>query len=301
MDFVQTYRNGGREVYLPGSSLKGVFRSQAERIVRTLTINAKGPCVCVPFENDKNSKDCFCGHRFQEEEKAKGIKLKTARVYKDSCPICKIFGSTYFTGRFSISDAYSCNGTPMCIQRDGVGIDRFTGGASHGAKFNLEVVTEGTFETRIHIRNFELWQLGLLAYLIQDLMDELIWIGSGKSRGLGRIKGEIVSASFSFIKPLHALIQGEKEHVGSQEDAPGETGNVEIYGLGEIIQAPEHAAYGFVPNDCLRAAGEVKTRGIRQVIDYTPSQFETILPRLAQKWDEFIQDKIDEMEVEAHG
>ena len=36
MEFVETYHNGKREIYLPGSSLKGAIRSQAERIVATL-------------------------------------------------------------------------------------------------------------------------------------------------------------------------------------------------------------------------------------------------------------------------
>ena len=75
-------------------------------------------------------------------------------------------------------------------QRDGIGIDRFTGGAASGAKFDLEVVSSGVkFETRIHMRNFEVWQLGMLMLIVQDLGDSLIRIGSGRSRGLGNVEG----------------------------------------------------------------------------------------------------------------
>ena len=42
---VRTYRNGNTEVYLPGSSLKGVFRSHIEKVIRTL----KDDIVCNPF------------------------------------------------------------------------------------------------------------------------------------------------------------------------------------------------------------------------------------------------------------
>ena len=35
MSFVRTWRNGEEQVFLPGSSLKGVLRSNAERITRT--------------------------------------------------------------------------------------------------------------------------------------------------------------------------------------------------------------------------------------------------------------------------
>ena len=36
MEFVETYHEGDRSVYLPGSSLKGAIRAHCERIVRTL-------------------------------------------------------------------------------------------------------------------------------------------------------------------------------------------------------------------------------------------------------------------------
>ncbi len=76
--------------------------------------------------------------------------------------------------------------------RDGIAIDRLTGGTGGGAKFDLEVVTEGTtFTTDIHLRNFEIWQLGMLFVIIQDMEDELIRIGSGRSRGLGKVKASI--------------------------------------------------------------------------------------------------------------
>ena len=33
---VQTYRNGQQEVYLPGSSLKGIFRSHLEKVINSI-------------------------------------------------------------------------------------------------------------------------------------------------------------------------------------------------------------------------------------------------------------------------
>ena len=84
----------------------------------------------------------------------------------------------------------------MIEHRDGIAIDRLTGGTGGGAKFDLEVVTEGTtFSTDIHLRNFEIWQLGMLFVIIQDMGDELIRIGSGRSRGLGKVKASIILIS----------------------------------------------------------------------------------------------------------
>jgi len=72
MAFVLTYRAGHREPYLPGSSLKGVIRSHAERIARTL----KSPSACEPFWNEDIQKEVrnrgseraetiWCGERFR--------------------------------------------------------------------------------------------------------------------------------------------------------------------------------------------------------------------------------------------
>src|SRR5205814_1300265 len=128
--------------------------------------------------------------RDNTQERAK-LDEDTEFAYANSCPTCRLFGSTSFTGRIAIGDAYLTSKAATEL-RDGVGIDRLTGGASHGAKFELEVVSTGViFETDIHLRNFEIWQLGMLFIVIQDMEDELIHLGSGRSRGLGKVTATI--------------------------------------------------------------------------------------------------------------
>ncbi len=197
---VLTFRNGQQEVFLPGSSLKGVFRSHLEKIICSL----KQRVVCYPFSSDAQEADLAqrrrdyldsCGARFVErtrdDKEKKRLEERTDLVYADCCPTCRLFGSFGFIGRVAIGDAYLVS-KEIKELRDGVGIDRLTGGASHGAKFELEVVSTGVvFETDIHLRNFEVWQLGMLFVVLQDMEDELIRIGSGRSRGLGKVKGEI--------------------------------------------------------------------------------------------------------------
>lgn len=195
MAFVTTWRNGTQEVYLPGSSLKGTLRSHAERIARTLNPVA----ACNPFVEAKQA-EAFCGLCFEERKKAKE-ELGNPRVYADSCPICRLFGSTWFAGRLATEDAYAVGQPPKRQQRDGVGIDRFTGGSAQGVKFDLEVVTEGTFATRLHLRNFELWQLGLVGFVLTDLADGLIRVGAAKSRGLGRVRGQVSRVRVDFLGP----------------------------------------------------------------------------------------------------
>src|SRR5262245_3637344 len=41
MEFVRTFRGGAPQVYIPGPSLKGVVRAQAERICRSLDAEAQ--------------------------------------------------------------------------------------------------------------------------------------------------------------------------------------------------------------------------------------------------------------------
>jgi CRISPR-associated RAMP protein (TIGR02581 family) len=207
---VLTFRNDQQEVFIPGSSLKGVFRSHVERIVSSL----KTHVICHPFPTEANNEADqeqrrrdyreSCGEMFnkiakkdddgQGKQRTKRLDARKDLVYAASCPTCRLFGSTSFIGRIAINDAYLTPDTKEIKElRDGVGIDRLTGGASHGAKFDLEVVTTGVvFETNIHVRNFELWQLGMLFIVLQDMEDELIPLGSGRSRGLGKVKAEIV-------------------------------------------------------------------------------------------------------------
>lgn len=240
MPFVRTYRNDKWEVFLPGSSLKGVIRSHAERICRTL----KEKSVCLPYQkypqNGNLSQDeidgISCGNRFEKKKKGNDNKPpKNEEVYKYSCPACRMFGSTYFAGRCSISDAYAKGSAPEPELRDGVAIDRFTGGSADTAKFDLEVVTQGVFKTTITLRNFELWQVGLLGLILKDFEDEIIRIGSGKSRGLGRVKGEVESMCLTYfddeakLRGIAELVtEKERKDYGLHPSIPNEINNIQF-------------------------------------------------------------------------
>jgi CRISPR-associated RAMP protein (TIGR02581 family) len=260
---VLTYRNGKKEVFLPGSSLKGLFRSHSEKIVCSL----KQRVVCYPFWGSEDKEADLtqrrrdyrdsCSGAFVElakkgDEKRRQLEDRTDLVYAESCPTCRLFGSTGFIGRVAISDAHLVSNA-IKENRDGVGIDRLTGGASFGAKFELEVVSTGVaFETDIHLRNFEIWQLGMLFAVIQDMEDELIRIGSGRSRGLGKVKAEI-SLQEKNGRPGGVVTSCIRES--------GEPGS-ELWGLGRWLN---DSSYGTQPNDLLSSLPTVERsdRGIR--------------------------------------
>src|SRR5439155_26379791 len=98
---VLTFRNGQREVFLPGSSLKGVFRSHLEKIACSL----KPHVVCYPFSGGKET-EANLGQRQRDYRDSCGVILQkeqaTNIVYGKSCPACRLFGSTASIGRVSI-------------------------------------------------------------------------------------------------------------------------------------------------------------------------------------------------------
>lgn len=239
---VLTFRNGQQEVFLPGSSLKGVFRSHIEKIVCSI----KQRVVCYPFAgHEERESDLVqrrrdyrdsCSEMFNRMsgEARKELESRTDLAYQDSCPTCRLFGSTGFIGRIAIGDAYLASAATT-EQRDGVGIDRLTGGASHSAKFELEVISSGVvFETDIHLRNFEIWQLGMLFVILQDMEDELIFIGSGRSRGLGKVVAQISE------QPRNGRPGGFVTSIPRGGEEPAD----ELWGLGRWLKDETYDNYG---------------------------------------------------------
>jgi CRISPR-associated RAMP protein (TIGR02581 family) len=268
---VSMLQSGGKRVYyFPGSSLKGALRSHFERIARTL----REASVCVPYyDPDKtgdvqvpvaSEADSFgCGYRGP----AAGRPDTTATAYQEACAACRLFGSLRFAGRFSIGDAYPLpNREPRTGARNGVGIDRFTGGTVKGVLFDLLVLEGGAFAARIRVVNFELWQLAALNFLLIDLRDEILAFGSGRSRGLGRVHGEVKEYTLSYVRP--------------QTTAAG---------LAELTTKEERDAYGLFPwtpaAPILLPAAEV--RGLRH--QYALPDWEERLQPLGPALEGFLQ------------
>ncbi len=272
---VQTFRNGEWQVYLPGSSLKGVLRSHLEKVCRTLNPEA----VCDPFDtprlNEPMSQQAFCGTKFQRRKNNED-EITSAIAYRDSCLACRLFGSTEFIGRISINDAYlsAWSGHNPTETRDGVGIDRLTGGAAHGAKFDLETVSSGvSFQTEIYLRNFEVWQLGMLMVAVQDMEDGLIRIGSGRSRGLGSVRGQVDKIAISYL----GLTNGKPDH--------------EVWGMGKFMGDTERAEYGVREDDLLTLPHPPKESytGIRLRASFSGNALEDLKAKAIQFFASHVQ------------
>jgi CRISPR-associated RAMP protein (TIGR02581 family) len=206
MVWVRLFHRKGNP-FIPGSSIKGVLRSHAEKLARASAFPNFG--CCNPFLEVKEALtttdgwEASCSDKFRQLEQ-QGERIDGARAYRNACPICKLFGCSKLASRLRIDDAHLKGDQEYLLleRRDGVAIDRFTGGAKAGAKYNVEVMVGGMFATSLYLRNFERWQAGLLACLLQDLMDELLRFGYGKRRGFGKVKGivrEIKLTYFGFV------------------------------------------------------------------------------------------------------
>jgi len=190
--------------YVPGTSIRGPARAHAERIVRTLLPPDAVPpyTACDPFEQEDPATQS-CSKRL--EGKAKG------REYAEACPACKLFGYAGHAGRIHFTDA-DIHGADS-VYRDMIGIDRFTGGVQ-GANMRFHVLENAAFSTTVSLVNFELWQLGLLAYLFRDFEMGLVPIGFGKTKGFGLVTGKVAEVTLTYLStPTHI------EHLGTLASA----------------------------------------------------------------------------------
>jgi CRISPR-associated RAMP protein (TIGR02581 family) len=268
---VSTLRDGRTVYYFPGSSLKGALRSHFERIARTL----KEGSVCLPYYDPKKAGDLTIPVEGERESYGCGFRAArpgaadtTATAYHEACAACRLFGSLRYGGRFSIGDAYPREGKePRTSARNGVGIDRFTGGTVPGVLFDLVVLEGGVFATQVRIVNFELWQLAALNFLLLDLRDQIIAVGSGHSRGLGRVEGKATRYLLTYVRPVER-VQG-------------------LYELATPAERDEYGLYGLEPAPEIALAGPVR-RGLRCEYDLSEN-WEARMQPLLSSLDGFLQ------------
>lgn len=178
--------NTGNPV-IPGSSIKGVVRSYFESVIRTVD-KENGACDVM----DKK-KYCTCKHT--EEIHAKGISAEETarRAYKYSCKTCRLFGGRELAGKLKFKDCYAVipQGQDRIITefRDGVGIDRVTGAARKGAKYDYEIVPKGTkFDFCLIADNLDEEQKKAFEFIKKYLCSGEMAVGGKTSRGLGRVQ-----------------------------------------------------------------------------------------------------------------
>jgi CRISPR/Cas system CSM-associated protein Csm3 (group 7 of RAMP superfamily) len=161
---------------LPARSVRGAFRSQAERIFRT--IGGLGPNL-----NDN------------------GITQPDQLAHLH--PVSKLFGTAGWRSPVQFSDFNIVSGQPPAeASQDFVAIDRFTGGGADAKKFNALSVYKPVFRGRITAdlnalaaAGVDGWGWLLLALTLRDLQEGDITFGFGASKGYASCRGELKSIS----------------------------------------------------------------------------------------------------------
>jgi CRISPR-associated RAMP protein (TIGR02581 family) len=204
LSFVRGKQYGIEVPYIPGSSIKGVFRSRYEQLGEFLGNNA-----C----DASNA----CDRRFPVMD---GQSEKGTVLYQNSCMACRLFGNRYLGARIAFADAYPKEGTKVSMgEHRSVAIDRITGTTKPGALFEYEAVESGCFAGTCKVQNFALYQLRLLLWILQDVQEGYVTFGRGSSRGNGVMRVTNVALDyrvFGSAAPTHA--QGyEKAEVGKQK------------------------------------------------------------------------------------
>jgi CRISPR/Cas system CSM-associated protein Csm3 (group 7 of RAMP superfamily) len=236
-----TYTRGGEgQPLLPGSALRGALRSRAEQILRTLGGDA---AAC-----DLNRKSATCHEKVEQELRTRG-----AMSFDDElalhCQACRVFGSGRLASAVKITDFLPpSTGHGNSLRQELVAIDRFTGGAAEGAKFNAELRTGVTLVGEIHLEigrhRLESWSLGLLALVLRDLLLADIPMGFGTAKGFNEYTARITGIDRYWLRPPAAFAglagldsrPGEKTWAPSSPlDSPATAGALAGDDLGERL------------------------------------------------------------------
>lgn len=293
MEFVETYHQGGRSIYLPGSSLKGAIRAHAERIVRTVGQDTRPMGDTWKLwssdpldERNKQNNPNYYLDEWKKREKDKREQDKHphpgAEIYKQSCFISQLFGNTALASRIRIEDAYPVDKTQLKIEeRNGVAIDRVFGSVAVGP-FDYQVCTAGKFRAKLHLKNFTLAQLGLIGLVLRDLNDGWFGLGFAKSRGMGLVEVKLNTAVVQY--PGCVLDADQIKTIGLEQTAWPKTS---LLGAGEFLEAEEASRYGFSKPDRQETPVPGKTMALGFGIQQTWSgqeQVEDLFTRTVKSW-----------------
>lgn len=192
--------------YVPGSSLKGVFRSSSEFLAKSYGLN-----VCLMGEGCKSSYN----DELQNLMKTGDVEKIKATLSK-YCLICKTYGSATFRSHVNFEDAYPPSGhIPSRSVKTGIAIDRKSGAVKGGALYQVEFLDPGAiFIQTTSFSNVPNYGIGLFAEVLDNINSGFIKIGGFKSRGFGRIS----------VKPKRLegfiIVEGEQKSVGNIKFLP---------------------------------------------------------------------------------
>ena len=173
--------------YIPGSSLKGIFRTEIEKFLKIQERTHKPEHfqnVCYVYDNKNNC---------------------NTKEVENICLVCRIFGNSQVGSHIIVSDAIlNMDKFPGVKNKPGIAINRITGAAQRGAVFPVEALQPGgIFSFELQIINIDLKENNIITraikFLLKKLLEGWIYVGGKRSTGLGNIK--IADAKIIEIRP----------------------------------------------------------------------------------------------------
>ena len=191
---IAVYRVNGKPI-IPGSSLKGVFRSFIESIAASMGFKVHAPWDRQAVEDEARN--------------------------NDFCIVCGIFGNGELASHVRIYDAEPLN-EARTFTKTGIGIDREFGGVKPEILFNEELVCPGLeWSFRMDVYNIRLLpepveegedrRGKILRVLLDALMSTGISVGARKSVGCGLIKLKKLGWEVYTIKDFELKLQERGE------------------------------------------------------------------------------------------
>ncbi len=179
---------------LPGSTLKGKFRSTVEKIAFSLKgkacllNSALSGVNCVSDQDFRKT----CIKDFKEEKR---MPRRLEWLRKNTCEICLLFGSPLQAARIFFADGELQTWAKVTQVRDGVVIDRDSETAIDKLLFDYEVVPAGAvFGLKIEVVNPTEKDMAFIEAGLRE-WESGVMIGGHASRGLGRAKLQKVEIS----------------------------------------------------------------------------------------------------------
>ncbi|MFQ5615857.1 MAG: RAMP superfamily CRISPR-associated protein [Anaerolineales bacterium] len=181
---------------LGGAGLRGVIRSHAERIARTIaTHHAESKddflriCpACNPVESRKEAALANCDSLLKENGVSNNAEVNDQQL----CLACLLFGSSRRGSRLVVEDApYNAKVAgekPKLKMFDFLAVDRFTGGGAEGFKFDALALWQPAFTLNLYLENPAPWELGWLVLVLRDMQAGWLNVGMGAAKGFGRME-----------------------------------------------------------------------------------------------------------------
>lgn len=197
-------RDASNRPFIPGASLKGVFRARLEALIRAVAPNQALDLPSIEKRTSqlrsKKETESWTTEKFEEE------------IWKGATLIDLTFGSPEIAGRLFFRDALIDPALwfDRFEVRNGVAINRDSETVEGSQLYDYEVVPAGMrFEFELTLENAAPWQLGMVLLALRPWQNEGVQLGGFRSRGLGYVKLEEVEMHYYEIAPgdVDALLQ----------------------------------------------------------------------------------------------